>query len=74
VAAAEAAEGVYHVDIDVAPGQTSAGDLRSSWDRAGDVMVTGATPAEALKRAEAAASLIEIEVRPAAGAARAAIG
>lgn len=73
VAAAEAAEGVYHVDVDVAPGQAVTGDLRSSWDRAGDVMVTGATPAEALKRAEAAAALIEIEVRPAA-AARVAIG
>ncbi|MGW5053465.1 ATP-grasp domain-containing protein [Actinokineospora sp. NPDC004072] len=59
---AACAEGVFACDVDVAPGDTFTG-LRSSWDRVGDVMVTAPTPAEALRRAEAAVALIEVDVR-----------
>ncbi|MGI5237786.1 ATP-grasp domain-containing protein [Dactylosporangium sp. CA-139066] len=58
--AAAAAPGVFACDVSVSAGDTFAG-LRSSWDRAGDVMVTADSPAEALRRAEAAAALIRIE-------------
>ncbi|UVS77502.1 ATP-grasp domain-containing protein [Actinokineospora sp. UTMC 2448] len=57
------AEGVFLCDVSVEKGDTFTG-LRSSWDRVGDVMVTADTPAEALRRAEAAVALIEIDVRP----------
>jgi biotin carboxylase len=62
VEAARAADGVVAVDVAVAPGDTFAG-LRSSWDRVGDVMVTAGTPAEALRRAEAVAGLITVDVK-----------
>lgn len=57
-------EGVFLVDIQVGPGHRFAG-LRSSWDRAGLVMAAADSPAEALQRAEKAAGLVRIEVRPA---------
>jgi len=60
---AQRADGVFLCDVSVAPGDTSGG-LRSSWDRVGDVMVTAGDPAEALRRAEAAADLIRITVAP----------
>ncbi|MET7400238.1 ATP-grasp domain-containing protein [Dactylosporangium sp. NPDC005572] len=59
------AEGVFLCDVTVTAGQRFGG-LRSSWDRVGDVMVTGGSPQEALRLAEAAAALIEIDVQPVA--------
>jgi len=56
-------EGVFLVDLQVGPGHRFAG-LRSSWDRAGLVMTEADSPAEALQRAEKAAGLVRIEVRP----------
>jgi biotin carboxylase len=61
--AAEKAEGVVMCDVGVEPGDRFAG-LRSSWDRVGDLVVSAATPADALRLADAAAALIEIAVRP----------
>jgi hypothetical protein len=52
-------------DVAVAPGDNFLG-LRSSWDRVADLVATGETPAQARRRADAAAELIEIDVRPAA--------
>jgi biotin carboxylase len=63
LAEAEQAEGVYAACVDYEVGGEFQG-LRSSWDRAGEVMVTAATPGEALRLAEAAAALIEIDCRP----------
>ncbi len=60
---ARQAEGVFLVDIQVKPGHRFSG-LRSSWDRTGLVMAVADSPAEALRRAEKAAGLIRIEVRP----------
>lgn len=71
--AAAAAPGVLDCDISVRPGDRREG-LRSSWDRAGDVMVIADTPAEALRRADAAARLVHIEVRPVADRTGAAVG
>ena len=65
VDAASRAEGVQMCDVAVAPGDSFAG-LRSSWDRVADLVVAADTPADALRLAEAAADLIEIDVRPAA--------
>lgn len=62
VDAASTAEGVFMCDVAVSTGDTFTG-LRSSWDRVGDVMVTADTPAEALRRAEAAVALIQIDMR-----------
>ncbi|MET7421148.1 ATP-grasp domain-containing protein [Dactylosporangium sp. NPDC005555] len=58
---AEQAEGVFLCDVTVKTGERFGG-LRSSWDRVGDVMVTGDTPADALRLADEAAALIEIDV------------
>jgi biotin carboxylase len=58
------AEGVFLCDVSVAPGDHFGG-LRSSWDRVGEVMVTGPNPDEALRRANAAADLIHIRTVPA---------
>ncbi|MGW4210889.1 ATP-grasp domain-containing protein [Lentzea sp. NPDC004789] len=55
-------DGVHLLQVTVAPGQRFDG-LRSSWDRAGIVMATGDTAAEALRRAENAAATVHIEVR-----------
>ncbi|GAA1228763.1 hypothetical protein GCM10009665_19000 [Kitasatospora nipponensis] len=59
---ARRAAGVVLVDVALAPGDSFAG-LRSSWDRVGIVMVTADSPAEALRRAEAAAGLVRIDLR-----------
>jgi biotin carboxylase len=58
------ADGVFLCDVSVSPGEQFGG-LRSSWDRVGDVMVTADSPAEALQLAEAAAAMVEIDVRTA---------
>ncbi|MEV6235404.1 ATP-grasp domain-containing protein [Lentzea sp. NPDC051838] len=55
-------DGVHLLQVTVAPGEKFDG-LRSSWDRAGIVMATGDTAAEALRRAENAAEAVHIEVR-----------
>jgi biotin carboxylase len=55
-------DGVHLLQVTVAPGERFDG-LRSSWDRAGIVMATGDTSAEALQRAEIAAATVRIEVR-----------
>ncbi|MET9630710.1 ATP-grasp domain-containing protein [Lentzea sp. NPDC006480] len=55
-------DGVHLLQVTVAPGEKFGG-LRSSWDRAGIVMATGDTSAEALRRAENAAAAVHIEVR-----------
>ena len=57
------AEGVFMCDVGIKPGDRFDG-LRSSWDRVGDVMVNGDTPAEALRLAEAAIGLIQVDLRP----------
>ena len=64
---ARSAEGVYTACVDYEVGATFAG-LRSSWDRAGEVMVTADSPAEALRLAETAAAMIEIVTEAAATA------
>jgi biotin carboxylase len=64
VEAAEHAEGVVMCDVDIAPGDRFDG-LRSSWDRIGDLVVKAGSPAEALRLAEAAAALIQIDMQPA---------
>ncbi|MGM1064107.1 ATP-grasp domain-containing protein [Saccharothrix sp. Mg75] len=59
----EALPGVLHVS---APGPGGVvRELRSSWDRAGSVMVVADTPGEAAKLGEAAAEKIAVEVRSA---------
>jgi biotin carboxylase len=55
-------DGVHLLQVTVAPGERFDG-LRSSWDRAGIVMATGDTAAEALRRAENAVATVHIEVR-----------
>ncbi|WP_037306250.1 ATP-grasp domain-containing protein [Amycolatopsis orientalis] len=60
---ASQAEGVFLCDVGVAAGDRFDG-LRSSWDRVGDLMVTAGSPAEAIRLAEEAVALIEIDVRP----------
>ena len=59
---ARKADGVYMAGVDYPIGARFDG-LRSSWDRAGEVMVTAASPAEALRLAAAAAGLVHIETR-----------
>ncbi|WP_410659391.1 ATP-grasp domain-containing protein [Amycolatopsis sp. lyj-112] len=60
---ASQAEGVFLCDVEVSAGDRFGG-LRSSWDRVGDLMVTADSPAKALRLAEEAVALIEIDVRP----------
>lgn len=60
---ASQAEGVFMCDVGVSAGDRFGG-LRSSWDRVGDLMVTADSPAKALRLAEEAVALIEIDVRP----------
>jgi hypothetical protein len=62
VAAAQRTEGLFSLDVDVAAGDRFEG-LRSSWDRIGDLIVDADTPAEALRLAEKAAAMIEIDVQ-----------
>jgi biotin carboxylase len=59
---ARAVDGVFLVQATVGPGDSST-EMRSSWDRAGIVMATGAGAAEALSRAETAAGLVRIDTR-----------
>jgi biotin carboxylase len=61
--AAEKADGVVMCDVAVKPGDRFEG-LYSSWDRVGDLVVSAATPADALRLADAAAALIDIAVQP----------
>jgi L-amino acid ligase C-terminal domain 2/ATP-grasp domain len=61
LADAEKAEGMMWCDVSIEPGDRFGG-LRSSWDRVGDVTVIGDSPADALRRAEAAAAMIEIDM------------
>ncbi len=61
---ARLADGVFLADVTVAPGDEVA-DLRDSWDRAGIVMATADSPAEAHRLAEAAAGMVRIDMRPA---------
>ncbi|MFC0430670.1 ATP-grasp domain-containing protein [Kutzneria buriramensis] len=63
VEAAREAPGVFLADVMVAAGHKVTG-LRSSWDRAAIVMATGGSAAEALRRAEVAAEMIDIDVQP----------
>jgi biotin carboxylase len=51
--------GVVAASVDVAPGDR-VGELRSSWDRVGEVIATGATPELADKTAAQACALIQI--------------
>jgi biotin carboxylase len=60
---AERADGVFLCDVSIAVGDRFDG-LRSSWDRVGDVMVTAASPTEALRLAEAAVAMVHVDVRP----------
>jgi biotin carboxylase len=73
VDAAAATAGVVECDISAAPGVRYEG-LHSSWDRAGDVMVVADSPAEAMRLADAAAALVEIDVRPVGAAAEVVVG
>ncbi|MET0233526.1 MAG: ATP-grasp domain-containing protein [Kibdelosporangium sp.] len=57
-------EGVFMCDVSISPGDHFDG-LRSSWDRVGDLMVTGDSPADALRLAEAAVAKIQVDVVPA---------
>jgi biotin carboxylase len=63
---AERAEGVVFANCAIAPG-TSFGGLRNSWDRTGIVFARADTPAEAHRRADAAAALVRFEMRPPGG-------
>jgi hypothetical protein len=64
VEAAQQTVGLFSLDVDVAPGDKFDG-LRSSWDRVGDLIVDADNPTEALRLAEAAAAMIEIDVQSA---------
>jgi hypothetical protein len=57
-------EGVFMCDVSVAKGDRFDG-LKSSWDRVGDLMVTGDSAADALRLAEAAVAKIQVDVVPA---------
>jgi biotin carboxylase len=61
---AATSEGVFMCDVSVAKGDRFDG-LRSSWDRVGDLMVTGDSAADALRLAEAAVAKIQVDVVPA---------
>lgn len=63
VEAARRADGVFLAEVTVRPGDRCTG-LRSSWDRAGIVMVVADTPTDALRLAEAAAGLIHVDMCP----------
>ncbi|WP_327266153.1 ATP-grasp domain-containing protein [Streptomyces sp. NBC_01232] len=61
VEAARRADGVFLAAVTVEPGHPVA-ELRHSWHRAGIVMATADSPAEALRRAEAAAGMVRIDI------------
>ncbi|MET9886652.1 ATP-grasp domain-containing protein [Streptomyces sp. NPDC006430] len=54
-------DGVFLVAVTAEPGDRFTG-LRHSWDRAGIVMATADSPAEALRRADTAADRIRIDI------------
>ncbi|MER6778995.1 MULTISPECIES: ATP-grasp domain-containing protein [unclassified Streptomyces] len=54
-------DGVFLVAVTAEPGDRFTG-LRHSWDRAGIVMATADSSAEALRRAEAAAAAVRIDI------------
>ncbi|MER5640350.1 ATP-grasp domain-containing protein [Kitasatospora sp. NPDC002227] len=58
---AKVAEGVFEVHLNLAAGSTVKA-ATSSWERAGFVIAAGPTTAEAVRRAEHAAGLVEIKV------------
>ncbi|WP_441245326.1 ATP-grasp domain-containing protein [Kitasatospora sp. McL0602] len=66
-AAAEAAPGVYEVHLNLAAGATVRA-ATSSWERAGFVIATGPDTAEAARRAEHAAGLVDIRTTETDGA------
>jgi biotin carboxylase len=57
-------DGVVSADVELEVGDTFHG-LRSSWDRTGDIVVEAPTSREALRIADEAAALIEVELRAA---------
>ncbi|MET9964292.1 ATP-grasp domain-containing protein [Streptomyces sp. NPDC006326] len=61
VEAARQVDGVFLVAVTAAPGDRFT-DLRHSWDRAGIVMATADSAAEALRRAETAAGMVRIDI------------
>ncbi|MFK0043645.1 ATP-grasp domain-containing protein [Streptomyces sp. NPDC090741] len=61
VDAARRVDGVFLVAVTAEPGDRFTG-LRHSWDRAGIVMATADSSAEALRRAEAAAAEVRIDI------------
>ncbi|MFJ3937632.1 ATP-grasp domain-containing protein [Streptomyces parvus] len=60
--AARELPGVHRLDLSRGPGET-VGDVRSSWDRLGLVLATGATADEAERRAEAAVTSVAVSLR-----------
>ncbi|MFJ7586597.1 ATP-grasp domain-containing protein [Streptomyces sp. NPDC097617] len=58
---ARQAEGVFLAAVTVGPGHPVA-ELRHSWHRAGIVMATADSSTEALRRAEAAAGMVRIDI------------
>ncbi|ANP54937.1 biotin carboxylase [Streptomyces griseochromogenes] len=60
--AARALPGVHRLDLSRGPGD-AVGDVRSSWDRLGLVLTTGATPDEAEQRADAALASVAVTLR-----------
>ncbi|WP_314244927.1 ATP-grasp domain-containing protein [Streptomyces kutzneri] len=61
VEAARRADGVFLAAVTVGPGQP-VGEVRHSWHRAGIVMATADSSTEALRRAEAAAGMVRIDI------------
>ncbi|KOY59480.1 ATP-grasp domain-containing protein [Streptomyces sp. XY332] len=61
VEAARQVDGVFLVAVTAGPGDRFTG-LRHSWDRAGIVMATADSSTEALRRAEAAAAAVRIDI------------
>ncbi|MEU7607543.1 ATP-grasp domain-containing protein [Streptomyces sp. NPDC041003] len=61
VEAARQADGVFLAAVTVGPGHRFTG-LHHSWDRAGIVMATADSSAEALRRAETAAGMVRIDI------------
>ena len=61
--AARALPGTVDTALTVQPGQV-VGPCRSSWDRLGHAIAVGATPIEALARADAALDMLAVETQP----------
>ena len=59
---AAGSEGVFLAAVTAQPGDRLA-ELRSSWDRCGIVMAAGENPRQALRRADAAADLISLDIQ-----------